>query len=171
MENKTLEEVPPGFSIFVDTNILIYHLLEDELYGVSCKNFLKRVEEKELTASTSPIVIGETLFLYLRFWIIEHKKVAPKKVLEYLKQHRDVINEVDFQKPLALLRLLKNLPINNAVVEASYQMTKLYNLLPNDAMNVALIKRHNIPAIATNDDDLDNITGIKVFKPVGSMGD
>lgn len=169
MENRTLEVILPGTSIFIDSNILIYHLLEDELYGASCKNFLKRVEEKELKALTSPIVITETLFLYLRFWIIEHKKVPPKKVLEYLKQHRDVIKEVDFQKPQSLLSILKKLTINDAVVNTSYRMIKLYNLLPNYAINLALIRRHNISTIATNDGDFDNIKGLKVVKPVQSV--
>lgn len=47
MENKKLEDVPAKIYIFVDTNILIYHLVEDELYGESCRKFLKRVEEKD----------------------------------------------------------------------------------------------------------------------------
>lgn len=166
MENRLLEEVLPGTSVFVDSNILIYHLLDDELYGTSSKNLLKRIEEKELKAFISPITINETLFIYLRFWIITHKTVAPKKVLEYLKEHIDVMQEVDFQKPQGLLSILKNLPINDAVVKASYRMTKLYNLLPNDAVNIALIRCHNIPAIATNDSDFDNIKGLKVFKPM-----
>lgn len=105
MENSTLAEVPHGSSIFVDSNILLYHLLEDELYGESCKIFLKQVEENELTALTSPIVIAETLFLYLRFWIIKQKEVAPKKALEYLKKHREVIKEVDFQRPQDLFNI------------------------------------------------------------------
>lgn len=165
MENKALEKALPGTSIFVDTNILIYHLLEDELYGVSCRNFLKRVEEKELNAFISPIVIAETLFIYLRFWIIKHKQIAPKKVLEYLKQHRNVINEVNFEKPQALFTIFKNLPIGNTILNASYRMMKLHNLLPNDGINVALIKRHSISTIATHDDDFDDIEGIKVLKP------
>ncbi|MFQ5456183.1 MAG: type II toxin-antitoxin system VapC family toxin [Nitrospirota bacterium] len=165
MKNRTLEEASHGASIFVDTNILVYHLLDDELYGASCRNFLSRIEEKKLKALTSPIVIAESLFIYLRFWIIKHKKITPKKVLEYLKKHREVTNEVNFQKPQTLFTILELLPIDSTIVKASYHMIKLYNLLPNDAINVALIKHHNIPALATYDNDFDNIKGIKVLKP------
>lgn len=80
MENKKLEDVPIRLAIFVDTNILIYHLLEDELYGESCLRFLKRVEGKDVMAFISPLVTSEVLFLYLRFWIIKEKKIAPRKV-------------------------------------------------------------------------------------------
>ena len=53
---KPLRDVPDGVSIFVDTNILIYHLLEDELYGATCRDFLKRVETRSVAAFTSPVV-------------------------------------------------------------------------------------------------------------------
>lgn len=168
MGNRSLEDAPPGSSIFVDSNILIYHLLDDELYSSSCRNFLKRIENNELKAYVSPIIIAETLFIYLRFWIIKHKKIAPKKVLEYLKQHREVISDVDFQKPEALFTIFKNLPISSSIVKASCNAIKLHNLLPNDAINIALIKRHNISIIATHDDDFDDIEGIEVLKPVAS---
>jgi|LGVF01.1.fsa_nt_gb predicted nucleic acid-binding protein len=46
MESKPLGDAPEGIPIFVDTNVLIYHLLEDEFYGASCRNFLRRAEEE-----------------------------------------------------------------------------------------------------------------------------
>lgn len=165
MENKKLEDVPPGTPVFVDTNILVYHLLEDELYGESCRKFLKRVEENDVTAFISPVVFSETLFIYLRFWIINEKRIAPKKVLEYLKRNRSLINEVDFQIPQKLISLFKVLPIGANVLKTFYQTIKFHNLLPNDAINLALITRHKIPAIATLDNDFDNIEYVKVYKP------
>ncbi|ODS30962.1 MAG: PIN domain protein [Candidatus Scalindua rubra] len=165
MENKKLEDIPARMSVFVDTNILIYHLLEDELYGESCKKFLKRVEEKDVKAFISPVVISETLFLYLRFWVIKEKNIIPKKILEYPKQSRDLIKEVNFQKPQKLIFLFKLLPVGSGVLKTSYKMIKIHNLLPNDAINIALVNRHKIPAIATLDDDFDDIEGIEVFKP------
>ena len=61
MASRPLEEVPDGIRIFVDTNILIYHLLDDDLYGASCRDFLQRVEAQSVTAFTSPIVAAEML--------------------------------------------------------------------------------------------------------------
>ena len=168
MESKPLCDVPEGISIFVVTNVLIYHLLEDEIYGASCRNFLRRAEEKSVTAFTSLVVISETLFLYLRFWVIANKKIAPKKVLHYIKQHRGVIKEVDFQKPQTLFTIFKVFSISNPILKTSYDMIKRYNLLPNDAINTALIRRYRVPAIATRDDDFDDINGLMVFKPEAS---
>jgi predicted nucleic acid-binding protein len=122
MAIRRLRDVSDGLRIFVDTNILIYHLLEDELYGTSCRDFFKRIEEGSVLAFTSPIVASETLFIYLRAWTIQNKKIAPKRVLRYLKRHHEVLEEVDFHKPAALLSLLRVLPINNAVLQTSYDL-------------------------------------------------
>ncbi|HEV8718951.1 MAG TPA: PIN domain-containing protein [Candidatus Binatia bacterium] len=166
MGSRPLHEVPDGTPIFVDTNILIYHLLDDELYGLSCRDFLTRVEDRVVTAFTSPIVISDTLFIYLRSWIIKNKQIAPKQVLRYLKRHRAVIQEVDFQKPRALLSLLRVLPLNRAVLRTSYDMMARYHLLPADATNAALLQRHRLPALATRDDDFDHVEDVEVFKPI-----
>ena len=72
MAIRPLRDVSGGLLIFVDTNILVYHLLEDELYGASCRDFLKRVETRSVVAFTSPIVVSETLFIYLHTW--DHQK-------------------------------------------------------------------------------------------------
>ena len=166
MAIRPLRDVSGGLLIFVDTNILVYHLLEDELYGASCRDFLKRVETRSVVAFTSPVVVSETLFIYLRTWIIKNKKIAPKRVLRYLKRHRAVLEEVDFHKPLALLALLRVLPLNKAVLQISYDLMMRYHLLPADAIDAALIRRHNLSALATRDDDFDHIESLDVFKPV-----
>jgi predicted nucleic acid-binding protein len=152
--------------MFVDTNILIYHLLDDELYGISCRDFLKRVEERSVTAFASPIVVSDTLFIYLRSWIIKNKQIAPKGGLRYLKRHREVIQEVDFQPPRALLGLLRVLPLNRAGLRISYEMMSRYSLLPADATTAALLQRHHLSVLATRDDDFDQDDGIEVFKPL-----
>lgn len=41
-----------------------------------------------------------------------------------------------------------------------------YQLFPADAIDAALIKRHNLSALAARDDDFDNLEGLEVFKPV-----
>ena len=165
MAIRVLRDVPEGSSIFVDTNIFIYHLLEDELYGDSCRDFLKRVEIGSVTALTSPIVASETLFIYLRAWVIQNKKIAPKGVLRYLKRHRAVLKEVDFHKPLALLALLQLLPITSEIMKTAYDLMTRYQLLPADSIQAALIQRRRLPALATRDDDFDHLDGLDIYKP------
>lgn len=123
------------------------------------------METGSLIAFTSPIVTSETLFIYLRAWMIQNKKIPPKRVLGYLKRHRSVLQEVDFHKPLALLALLRILPVNSDVMQTSYALIKRYELLPADSVEAALIERHRLPAIATRDVDFDNVSGLDVYRP------
>ena len=39
-----LSALPAGESIFIDSNILTYHLLNDPLYGTRCKELFKKVD-------------------------------------------------------------------------------------------------------------------------------
>ena len=165
MAIRRLGDVSDGLRISVDTNILVYHLLDDELYGTSCRTFFKRVETGSVSAFTSPIVVSQILFIYLRAWIIQNKKILPKRVLRYLKRHRDVLEEVDFHKPLALLSLLRVLPLNKDALQTSYNLMTRYQLLPADSVDAALIRRHNLPALVTRDDDFDHVESLDVYKP------
>ena len=40
-----------------------------------------------------------------------------------------------------------------------------YGLLTNDAMIVALMQRHRLSHLITNDDDFDAVPGLTVWKP------
>lgn len=86
-------------------------------------------------------------------------------MLRYLKRHHEVLEEVDFHKPVALLSLLRVLPINTAVLQTSYDLMTRYRLLPADSVDAALIRRHNLPALATRDDDFDQVESLDVYKP------
>ena len=99
MASRPLEEVPDGIRIFVDTNILIYHLLDDDLYGASCRAFLQRVEAQSVTALTSPIVAAETLFVYLRAWIITNKCLYKNIFMYYYEfGHDDILSPISMYR-------------------------------------------------------------------------
>ena len=40
-----------------------------------------------------------------------------------------------------------------------------YSILPDDAINVATMKRYGITNIATNDPDFERVNWVKVWKP------
>ena len=71
----------------------------------------------------------------------------------------------EFHKPVALLSLLQVLPLNSAVLQTSYNLMTRYQLLPADSVDAALIRRHNLPALVTRDDDFDHVENLDVYKP------
>ena len=61
-----LSALPSGVKVFVDSNILTYHLLNDPAYGKRCKEFIGRVENREFEGFISPIIVSETLFNFIK---------------------------------------------------------------------------------------------------------
>jgi predicted nucleic acid-binding protein len=165
MESKYLDEIADGEQVFVDANILIYHLLEDSIFGQSCYDFLNRVERGEIAGITSPVALAEALFTYIRLWVITKKQIQPKKVLQYLKKHREVLEEIDLEKVERLFELLTILPVDRSVITQARRSIPAEKLLPNDAITHALLQIHQLHLIATNDEDFDEISGFTVFKP------
>jgi predicted nucleic acid-binding protein len=60
---------------------------------------------------------------------------------------------------------LNLLPTDSALLVEVARLSQARGLLTNDAMIVALMQRHGITHLATNDDDFDRVPGIKVWKP------
>jgi predicted nucleic acid-binding protein len=44
-------------------------------------------------------------------------------------------------------------------------MSAQFGLLTNDALVVALMRRHSLTNLVTNDDDFDTVPGLTVWKP------
>jgi predicted nucleic acid-binding protein len=57
------------------------------------------------------------------------------------------------------------LPVDLAILRQAAELAQQYGLLTNDAIIVALMQRHGLTHITTNDDDFDRVPGITVWKP------
>ncbi len=57
------------------------------------------------------------------------------------------------------------LPMDGAAIAAAAEVSKQLSLLTNDALIVALMRRHGIEHLATNDDDFDGVPDVTVWKP------
>ena len=51
--------------IFIDANIFLFHAFDDDKFGGTATAFLARVENQEIEALTSSLVIDEVLFKIL----------------------------------------------------------------------------------------------------------
>jgi len=55
--------------------------------------------------------------------------------------------------------------MDGAAIAAAAEVSKQLSLLTNDALIVALMRRHGIEHLATNDDDFDGVPDVTVWKP------
>jgi predicted nucleic acid-binding protein len=165
MDPGELSALPSSEKVFADSNILTYHLLNDPMYGKRCKEFIRRVEDREFEGFISPIIVSETLFNFIKANIVKDYRIKPKGVISFLKANPKAISKIDIRKASDLFEIFSVLPISESEVDECYKAIKDYALLTNDAFHVATMKRYSLTNIATNDPDFERVKWIKVWKP------
>ena len=89
---------------------------------------------------------------------IRHLKANPKHVAR-LTQHLLVPDHIEAIG-------IEILTVGIDDIRAGAGIKKDYGLLTNDAINLALMRRHRLTCIASNDADFERITDLLVWKPV-----
>lgn len=86
----------------------------------------------------------------------------------YLGKHSEIIKRL-VEYPMAMERLdvvpMTILPVDDQLLRNAARLAVRHGLLTNDAMIVALLQRHAIAHLVSNDDDFDSVPGITVRKP------
>ena len=161
-------DLTAGASVFLDANTLLYHFTADANYGAACTELLERIERQELTGFTSTHVVSEvahrlmTIEAALRFsrpfagiapWLKKH----PTEVQQLL-QFRQAIQEVPRYR-------LQVLTIPADLLDPATAITQQTGLLHNDALIVALMRRHGLTNLASADTDFDRVPGLARYAP------
>ena len=161
-------ELPTGSPCFIDTNVLYFHFVRVTGVSEHCTNLLRRVEAGELTAHAAPHVLADAVhkvMLYEAAVRFERARPGltgwlesdPERVKE-LRWHREAAADL-FALPFRLLQpTLDDL-------RAAVAITAETGLLTNDALIVALMRRHGILDLATNDADFLRVPGLRVWMP------
>ncbi len=160
---------PPHTPLFIDANIFFYFLLYDDRYGESCQELLSRVETGELIGFVDPIVMSETLYLYLyvKTHVIATHDLTPNRFLDFTKRHPHVIAGVDITNVMRLFSIetLRVITPPHHVTLELWPRTQRYGLLPNDAYHVVTMRFMNLSWIASNDADFSRIPDLTLWKP------
>ena len=134
------------FDFFLDTNIILRHLLaDDELKARRSTELLARLERGEAKARTSDVVIAEVVF------VMERSYHVPKEEIR------------DHLLPIILFRGLA-LPRKRLYLQ-TFELYIGKNISFADAYNVALMESLQITAVASYDQHFDRIEGIRRFEP------
>jgi predicted nucleic acid-binding protein len=165
----TLDDIPSGTAIFIDTNCLVYAVSADPRYGPACERLLQRIDKQDIQGFTSAHVLSElahrvmTLEAVARFnhplpgmvnWLRRH----PAEIRQ-LSRHRQAIDEIQAGK-------VQVLPIEGPSVARAADLSIQFGLLSGDALIVAVMRHHAISLLASNDADFDRVPGITRYAPV-----
>jgi len=135
-------------STFLDTNVILRHLLNDDpVQSPACFALIAAIEENKVSAWTSDLVIAEVVFV-----------LANKKTYNL---SREAIR--DRLLPLIHLRGLK-LPRKRLYD----RIFELYTSLPIDYIDcyhAALIEGHQPPSLYSYDSDFDRVPTITRLEP------
>jgi predicted nucleic acid-binding protein len=163
-----IDSFPAGESCFIDANILGYASIEIVPLTARCRAFLERVAAGEIFAFTSAGAVADALFKTLMIEATRRFVPAGTKALAFLQNHPELIGQLSHYPAAAegLAKLpLRLLPVDWDVIQAATRISIQHGLLTNDALIVALMQRHHLTHLVTNDDDFDRVPGLTLWKP------
>lgn len=161
-----------GESIFVDANIFLFHAFGDERYGAAATAFLTRIENQEVEALTSSLVIDEVLFKILVQEAAAHLSKPTIWNIKWAMRDADfrrmvyapVLQYKTYLEGLTFLGL-NVVEVTGAQMFDGVEIGASEGLLITDAAHLAVMRSLNIHHLATDDEDMRNIYGIVVCSP------
>lgn len=137
----------------------------------SCKTFLTKVEHGHLNAITSPLVLDEVAYRIIVETLKSKLNISSSaNVLRKIDANPALMDHTKAELAAFIFILnnykgLKTVSIPSSVGKKSFKYIMEYNLLPRDAMHLAVIKHYKIDNVATNDDHFNTIPDLNVWKP------
>jgi predicted nucleic acid-binding protein len=161
-------DLPDGDRCFVDAKIFYYHFVETPPLSEPCVKFLERAARGQLVLHTSVHILSEAIHKVMLFEAATVFGQTRTNLVNWLRRHQDRITELsEFRQAAGELAGmgLSLLPADAALLAEAATLSAQLGLLTNDATIVALMHRHALTNLVTNDDDFDAVPGLTVWKP------
>ena len=121
-----------------------------------------------MAAFSAPHVLGEAVHKVMLFEAAERRGKGRAGLVPWLRRHRSEVAALpEFRKAaVELNRLPMTVLIPDAAlsIEAA-DVSREAGLLTNDATSVALMRRHGLADLASNDDDFGGVGGVTLWRP------
>jgi predicted nucleic acid-binding protein len=161
-------DVPDGERCFVDANILYYCYVDMPEVSDVCRGLLRRAQSGNVEAISDVRALHDCVHKTMLAEISQRFGRTREGLVGWLKQHPEALAELpktaEVCDRLPQLRL-NVLPNDSALLPTAISVAQAERLLLGDASIIALMQRHGITHLATNDDDFDRVPGITVWKP------
>jgi predicted nucleic acid-binding protein len=164
----TFDQIPPGATLFLDANSLVYHFTTDPQYGPACTSLAKRLEQRLLTGFVSPHVLADVVHRIMTIEAIAVKGWPKAGIAARLRKHHNEIPKLLlYEQVMASVAPLglQVIPATQPLLEAAVLICKQRELLIGDALIVAAMQANGLTNLATNDTDFDRVPGITRYAP------
>jgi predicted nucleic acid-binding protein len=135
---------------------------------MACTEFMKRVAGGEIKCVVSIPVLADALHRVMLAEIRGRHGLDRTGLVAWIQRHRDRLAELT--ETLAACDQLERLPLrvlsqDVVLLRQAMHLSAAHGLLTSDATIVALMQRHGLRHLVTNDDDFDRVPGLTVWKP------
>jgi predicted nucleic acid-binding protein len=164
----TLDQLPAGVRVLVDSNVLVYHFQPHPVLGPTCNHLMERIERQDIEGLTFASLLSEVAH---RLMLIEAATVpgwGRGKVLNRLKQHPTAIQRLTLYQTAVeavLQSRLVVMSVSGPLVSTAAALSRQYSLLTNDALTVAIMQQRGLANLASADSDFDRVPGITRYAP------
>jgi predicted nucleic acid-binding protein len=163
----SLSKIPKGTNVYIDANIFLFVAFKQK-YIEDCKDFLKKICEKEINGFFSLVVLDEVLFKLIQAEASGKFKIPMNSTVQFLKENPDKITELS--KCWDALSRILSLNITILDVPKDFQLVinscREYKLMTRDALHISVMKMNGISHIATADGDFKRVEGITIWMPL-----
>jgi predicted nucleic acid-binding protein len=160
--------IPTGETVFLDANIFYYHFVSLPGLSTACKDFLRRIEQGELTGVTATVVLAEAQHKVMLAEAVQKYGLPPQGLVRRLTQTPGLLAGLSHHRivPSTVVAMHVRIePLTVAILQQAAHLSVSHELLTNDAALLAHMQALGMTHLATNDDDFDKVTGITVWKP------
>ena len=161
----TLDDLPDGERVFIDSTIFVYHFS-----GVSlqCRNFLERCENGQLKGVTSSVVLAEVAHRLMMIEAVARKLVSGGNLAKKLRGKPEVVKKLQsYNQQIERIPLMgiKTEDLDLRTVLSSEEVRRHHSLLVYDSIVAASAMTAGIQSLATADRDFQRVHEINCFSP------
>ena len=127
----TLDQVPAGSRVFVDSTIFIYHFTRA---SEDCRRFLERCEKGDLKAATSAVVLAEVAHRLMTIEAVARGLISSGNLARKRRANPDIVKSLEgYQLQVERVPLMgvEVLPLDLRALLHSYDIRKRHGLLVN----------------------------------------
>jgi predicted nucleic acid-binding protein len=163
-----LSEIPAGSRLLCDANVMVYGMLQAEPFAAVCRAFLERAARREITVYIAASSAADVIHRAMVSEAITKFGLEPRKAVSYLKAHPKAVRELQqYRKVLPDLTRFRVmiLDVTYREIHGSRRHRDDHGLLTADSLLLAVMARHKLRDLATNDEDFQRVPGIRVWAP------
>ena len=174
MPENILKDFDFASDIIIDTNIFLYYYDKNNT-SIESSDFIENcIINGDISCYTTVRILDELFHRMLldeaRNYLVDNNIYSGNGIYNYLQRHPEYLQALSDSHSQVndIISSFDVYSINKEIVEDAIALSKSHMLFSADSLTAAIMLKHNIKNIATNDGDFDNFANsfnINIWKP------